>query len=143
MLYIVLLSVEKRLEWQPAFNGRTTPEIVAVKNESCVMVNASGLYAVFSQISFRFGSGQNDTEYTSAHKLILKAKAEDYMESILTKRIIFVLQNRTEAVFEPSNLSAFPEINTDDKICVVIPENQERLIYKSTIDNYLTVLKLD
>lgn len=105
-----------------------------------MIVHKPGLYGVFSQLSFRFK--KDEKIHTSAHKLIVRDKKNGYLDNMLTKRIIFVPDNRTEQAFEPSTLIAFPNLEDDDKVCVIIPENNEHLIYISKVDNYLNILQL-
>lgn len=131
----LLISEENVLSWI-----QTQPSGIAnaISTLPCVEVNETGLYGIFSQISFRFE--KKSKEHTGGHGIMRIINGPSNGNETLTKRVIFVPTERDEAIIEPSNLAAFPQLNAFDKICVMVDPVSH--IYKSILDNQLTLVKL-
>ncbi|WAR12589.1 hypothetical protein MAR_026769 [Mya arenaria] len=108
-------------------------------NGFCVVAPESGLYMVYSQITFTFDGRTDRSEV--AHIVSVRSGDDDRM---LQKKLISIPYRNPELperqqTMESSNLITSAKVAADDRICIgASPVN---LVYNSQVDNVLKVVK--
>ncbi|KAH3810753.1 uncharacterized protein LOC127833370 [Dreissena polymorpha] len=108
------------------------------KTDSCVVVKQGGLYGAFSQITFKFSPSSKERVGHSIY-VIRHGTAN---ETMIQKRNLDKPQLRleTHTFLQPSNINAFVSLSSGDQVCV--NPSPPDMVYKSAVDNILTVVRL-
>ncbi|KAH3778994.1 uncharacterized protein LOC127844811 [Dreissena polymorpha] len=112
--------------------------ITPSENDSCVEISHPGLYAVFSQITFRLDKLSPDRV---SHSIIVKRNETD--ESTTQIRLLDIPQMRvgTHSFFMPSNINVVISVKPREKVCVMVYPAD--MVYVSAVHNILTVVRLN
>ncbi|KAH3817285.1 hypothetical protein DPMN_118818 [Dreissena polymorpha] len=113
--------------------------VLQSNNDPCIVLKQPGLYAMFSQITFKFSPSSLDRVGHSLY--VISNVTGNETETMITKRTLDKpqLTPNTYVYLLPSNINAFVSIGPGDKVCVS-PSTSD-MVYISAVDNTLTAVR--
>jgi len=127
------------LRWLKTSDASLTA-LTASETDSCINVNESGMYVVFSQITFRFNGYSTVTDVAHSVMTIRDGEPNTVQKKMVSVPVRRPDMEKDERTLMPSNLIVFVDVTAGDALCIrVYPITN---IYASNVDNALTILKL-